>query len=118
MKKILSIILLSLIPVLSWTQNPEVTSPNSKIKIVPASRDDKNFDEWHLKVYYTNNHTPTLIIPKIKLGITRNDQMFDNNLKLLKFSKPREIIEEYKVQTHPHSRWGARYGFLNKIQCR
>ncbi|WP_234408615.1 hypothetical protein [Marinilabilia salmonicolor] len=99
MKKILSIILLTLIPVLSWAQNPEVTSPNSKIRIVPDSRDDKNFDEWHLKVYYTINNTPTLIIPKIKLGITRNDQTFDKNLKLLKFSKPNRISEEYTACT-------------------
>ncbi|WP_010663038.1 glycoside hydrolase family 97 protein [Marinilabilia salmonicolor] len=112
MKKILSIILLTLIPVLSWAQNPEVTSPNSKIRIVPDSRDDKNFDEWHLKVYYTINNTPTLIIPKIKLGITRNDQTFDKNLKLLKFSKPNRISEEY---TALHGKRSLRKNSANEV---
>lgn len=96
MKQILSILIISLIPVSSLAKNGEtISSPNNKIKVGLVNADDNNYGEWYLKVFYKNSNETSEVIPQIKLGITRNDISFENNLKLLKFSKPKRINEDY-----------------------
>ena len=98
MKQILSIILISLISVTSFARNPQVVSPNTKISVELVNSDDDNAGEWYLKVYFKNDNQMSEIIPKIGLGISRSDQDFQKNLKLLKISKPKQIVEDYTAR--------------------
>lgn len=95
MKQILSIILISLIPVLSLAQNTKVISPDTKIKVELFKTNDNDTGEWGLKIISGENNPASEISPLIKLGISRSDQDFSKNLKFLKAGKTNLISEEY-----------------------
>ncbi|MBN2175142.1 MAG: glycoside hydrolase family 97 catalytic domain-containing protein [Bacteroidales bacterium] len=93
---ILSIIFI-LIPVLVFSQYKSVTSPNEKISISLFNRQSTDTGKWYLKINYINDGTSCEAIPEINLGISRSDQDFSKNLKLLKAGKTSTINEDYTL---------------------
>lgn len=96
MKKIYFYVIFSCFAVLPlFSQVVSVTSPNNKISV------DLNFLEktgnCFLKVNYLKNEKSQVIIPRIDLGLSRNDQEFSNNLKFIKSLKTVKIVESYSA---------------------
>ena len=59
-----------------YSQNVTVTSPNNKISVELINEQNTNVGEWCLKVNYINNDKTSEAIPRIDLGLLRNDQEF------------------------------------------
>lgn len=78
-----------------YSQNVTVTSPNNKISVELINEQNTNVGEWCLKVNYINNDKTSEAIPRIDLGLLRNDQEFSKELKFLKADKPLRINEQY-----------------------
>ena len=87
------IIFFAVLPILSQVIN--VVSPNNKIGVDLTSQEKTG--NYFLKVSYLQNEKSQVIIPRIDLGLSRNDQEFSNNLKLIKSVKPVKIVEEYST---------------------
>ncbi|HSD06333.1 glycoside hydrolase family 97 protein [Flavobacterium sp.] len=79
---------------LTFGQKATLISPNKAINAVLYAEQNNNTASWYLKVNY-NKGKSIEITPKINLGISRNDQDFSTELKLIKVSKPLLINEEY-----------------------
>ncbi len=94
-KMIIGLIFLSSITVLS--QKVTVVSPNQKINIALYNKQNTDAGEWYLSVRYLKNGETYEAIPKIILGLSRNDQDFSMELIFLKASKPLLIKEQYSV---------------------
>jgi hypothetical protein len=71
-----------------------VRSPNQKIHI-SLENQPHNAESWFLKVDYSNNGEKCNVIPKINLGLSRSDQEFRSNLKLVKIGTPKSINDNY-----------------------
>lgn len=82
---------------LSFGQKGTLASPDKKINIAIFSNDNRDVGSWYLKASYVENNNLYEVIPKINLGIIRNDQDFFKELKLLKIGKPSEIKEQYSA---------------------
>ncbi len=95
MKLIYSVILffITVSPVLS--QKVTVKSPNNKNSVDLFCLQNGNTGNWYLKVSYSNENETSEAIPKIDLGISREDQDFFKELTFLKAGKPVFIKEEY-----------------------
>lgn len=78
-----------------YSQKVSVTSPNQKVSIDLINQQNTDIGEWYLKVNYTDNDKSSEAIPRIDLGLSRSDQDFSNDLKLLKVGKPILINEQY-----------------------
>jgi len=87
-----SVILLLLSTMPTFGQQATLISPNKAINV--ALHGEQNNTGWYLKVNY-NKGKASEIIPKINLGISRSDQDFSTELKLIKVGKPALINEEY-----------------------
>ncbi|MEQ1798396.1 MAG: glycoside hydrolase family 97 catalytic domain-containing protein [Lacibacter sp.] len=79
----------------AMSQKLTVVSPNQKISVTLFSRQNAEMGEWYLKASYTNNGKISEAIPRIELGLSRSDQDFSKELKLLKATKPLLINEQY-----------------------
>lgn len=80
-----------------FSQKVTVVSPNQKNKIDLYNVQNADVGEWYLKVSYINNGNICEVIPRINLGLSRNDQDFIKELKFLKAGKPVIINEQYTV---------------------
>lgn len=96
MKSTLSLVLVLFTIVWSYGQKAVLTSPNQKITVALFNTQN-NSGNWYLQVNYANKDKHDEIIPKIYLGIVRNDQSFSKGLKLKKIGKLVLIKEQYKV---------------------
>lgn len=76
-------------------QKATVSSPDQRISVALFAKDGKDAGEWFLKSAYANGGKTTEPIPAIDLGLSRSDQDFSKELKLLKVSKPVLIREQY-----------------------
>jgi len=94
MKFRFSIILIFTI-LFTFGQNAVVESPNKKINITVGNAKISNVGNWHIQINYNSKDKITEIIPIINLGISRSDQEFYTQLKLVKIGKPISINEEY-----------------------
>ncbi len=74
------------------SQQLTVLSPNQKIIV---TLNQLHTGEWYLKASYSNNEKIADAIPRIDLGLSRSDQDFSKELKLLKATKPLLITEQY-----------------------
>ncbi|HOX76136.1 MAG TPA: glycoside hydrolase family 97 protein, partial [Bacteroidales bacterium] len=83
------LIFISAIP--AFPQKVTVVSPNNKIIVDLINRQNTDKGEWFLKVSYNDNNTTSVVIPEIILGLSRNDQDFSKDLKLLKSGKQVQI---------------------------
>lgn len=93
--KILSTGLFLLFAVAALAQQMTVGSPNQKLKVELSQSENSAFSAWFLKVDYRADEDFTPIIPKIDLGLLRNDQDFSKALSLKKVESIQLITEEY-----------------------
>ena len=97
---------------LSFSQKSSVISPNNKLKVNVYNSENTNLGKWNLKIDYLSENKSHEIIPKIDLGLSRNDQDFSEELKFIKASKPKLIKEEY---TSLHGKSSKRSNLGNEI---
>lgn len=83
--------------VLAFGQKATLVSPNKAINIALFGEQNNNSGNWYLQVNNYNKDKATEIIPKINLGISRSDQDFSKELKLIKVGKTLLINEEYNA---------------------
>ncbi len=82
---------------LNWVYSKEISleSPNKKVHVTLTCEQENNIGKWYIKVGYLDNKRVSEIIPKIDLGLSRSDQDFLAQLKLLKTGKQQQINEHY-----------------------
>jgi alpha-glucosidase len=95
MKPQINILLLLFSTVLAFGQKVTLVSPNKANTIALYGDQNNNSGSWYLQVNNYNKDKAAEIIPKINLGISRSDQDFSTELKLIKVGKPSLINEEY-----------------------
>ncbi|WP_201448295.1 glycoside hydrolase family 97 protein [Flavobacterium seoulense] len=81
----------------AWSQQIVLQSPNKKNVVALYTMDSNNKGEWYLKVSYQTDKNTAEILPKVNLGISRNDQDFSKELLFLKATKPKLIKEHYEL---------------------
>jgi alpha-glucosidase len=81
----------------SFSQKLSIHSPNQKIIVSLFNDQNAVAGEWYLNVSYAKMGKISVAIPRINLGLSRNDQDFFNELKFLKAGKPLAINEKYSV---------------------
>jgi len=74
-----------------------VQSPNQKINVALNCRQNSNTGEWFLSIAYKNGDSAVEVMPAIDLGLTRADQSFGKQLRLLQTGKPKYIHEKYNA---------------------
>lgn len=72
-----------------------VTSPNQKVEVLLFSNTDQGATNWYLEIGYMNGSERVVTIPRVDLGLVREDQTFGDKLSLLGASEIRFIEEEY-----------------------
>lgn len=97
MKSKLIVSLFLFVTVFAFGQKMTLVSPNKAIHVVLKGEQNNNPGSWYLQVNYNSKNKVSEIIPKINLGISRNDQDFSAQLKLVKVGKPTLINEEYNA---------------------
>src|SRR5581483_8142445 len=80
---------------IAFGQKAVFQSPNQKIVVELFNEQNNDIGEWYIKASYNDNGKITAAIPRIDLGLCRNDQEFSKDLKFLKAGKPSLINEEY-----------------------
>lgn len=110
--KLKSVIILLFSTVVAFGQKTTLVSPNRAINVALFGEQNDNSGSWYLKVNQYNKNKFSEIIPKIKLGISRNDQDFSTKLKLVKIGKPLLITETY---TAIHGKRSKRSNSANEL---
>jgi len=79
-------------------QNAMVQSPNQKILAkLSCSNYEVDKGSWYLSIMYNNNGSFAEVIPQLTMGLSRSDQDFLKDLKLLRTSKPVLVEEKYNA---------------------
>jgi alpha-glucosidase len=95
-----------------FSQKLTVLSPNQKIKVDLFNPQNAHIGEWYLKITYTSEGKSSEAIPRIDLGLLRNDQDFSKELTFLKSSKSLLMTEQY---TAPHGKKSLRNNSANEV---
>lgn len=111
-RKYFAVFLLSHLSVIAFSQGQGVLSPNQKIRVDLLNKQNTNVGEWNLKVTYFKDDKTIDVIPCIDLGLSRNDQEFFKDLKLLRTNKPQLIREQYSA---PHGKRSTRSNLGNEM---
>jgi len=85
--------ILSLLP--ASAQKITVLSPNGKISAALYNEQNSAIGEYYLNINYIENNLVSEAIPQVRLGLSRSDQDFYKELKLVKAGKPVIISEQY-----------------------
>ena len=93
-------------------QEAQVLSPDKSISVALDCQPDCEKGIWYLSISKTGDDNLELI-PRIDLGLIRNDQSFDEGLKLIKAGKPKKVTEEY---TAIHGKRKNRENTANEIK--
>jgi hypothetical protein len=109
LKILVSILICSLT---AYSQKVSFESPNQKIKVELFSGDKSQTGEWFLKVFYNSDSAKSEILPKIILGLSRNDQDFFKELTFVKSVKPITVNEQY---TMPYGKKSNRSNVANEV---
>jgi hypothetical protein len=88
---------------LIFPQSANLLSPNNKISVSIINRQNSDSGEWFLKLNYIGDSVAVEAIPAIRIGLSRSDQDFFKELKLVKTGKPALIKEEYTALTGKRS---------------
>ncbi len=72
-----------------------IQSPDKQISVELSCEPECENGIWHLTVNYSDGEEAAELIPKISLGLIRNDQSFSEGLKLVKTGKAKTITEKY-----------------------
>jgi hypothetical protein len=102
-RKLLFLTVIGILSINSFSANVNLISPNKKISISVLNRQNSDTGEWYLKVNYVKDSLTSEVIPDIRLGLSRSDQDFLKELKLVKTGKPVLINEEYLALTGKRS---------------
>lgn len=81
----------------AWSQQTAVIAPNDRIRVQLFSHQHATAVEWYLKVNYIINGKSIEAIPRINLGLVRDDQDFSKDLRYLKTGKQVLINEQYQA---------------------
>ncbi len=79
----------------SFSQELSIRSPNESIEVGLHKEQANNGIRWFLNLEYQGQGEHSEVIPRIDLGLIREDQDFSKNLKLLRASDPVQINESY-----------------------
>ena len=112
MKNKLITILLFFTVTAIFAQKATVTSPNKKINVAVFGNQDSDTGSWYIQTNYGADGNFSEIVPKIDLGISRNDQDFSKELKLVKVGKPVAINEQYSAL---HGKRSQRTNAANEV---
>lgn len=74
----------------------EIVSPNKNIKVVLS---ENPYGQVFFNIKYKKDSRYIEVLPDSPLGITRKDQQFVYNLKLIRESKPKSIHDKYTMIT-------------------
>lgn len=96
-----------------FSQNAVLHSPNMKIDVALFCQQNGNSGNWYLQVDYNNNNKSSVVIPRIDLGLSRSDQDFSKDLKLLKTKKVKLVTEEYHAL---HGKRSQRSNSANEVE--
>lgn len=97
MKSKFSIVLFLLITFVAFGQKVTIISPNKAVSTALFEEHNNNSGKWYLQINYANADKYAEVIPKIDLGIIRNDQSFSKELTLKKIGKLVLVKEQYKA---------------------
>ena len=97
MKQNLIIVLFVFASLPAVSQIATVQSPNNKINVAVFCGKTVDIGNWYLQVNYSEEGKTSEVIPRIDLGISREDQDFSNELKFIKAGKPLLINEKYTM---------------------
>ena len=97
MKLLFTFILITVITVQNFSQTGKVFSPNKKIGVSVHFKNSDKYSGWYLSIVYSENNAYTEVIPKINIGLVRNDQNFSNKLTLKKTGEPKFIKDSYSA---------------------
>ncbi|MDD4970344.1 MAG: glycoside hydrolase family 97 catalytic domain-containing protein [Paludibacter sp.] len=75
----------------------EIISPNGKIKVILNLPDKNASHECFFKALYKVENKFVEVLPDSKLGISRTDEQFVNNLHFVSESKPVSIHDKYEM---------------------
>lgn len=112
MKKSVLAIILAVFTLSGFSQKATVNSPNERIVVKIFGDQGDNSGSWHLQINYSDNEKVSEVIPKINLGISREDQDFSKELKLLKTGKEVLVKDEY---TMLHGKRSQRSNLANEV---
>lgn len=104
------ILVVGVVPVFS--QKVAIISPSKKVSVKLFNGAKLNTGDWYLTVSYAANGKTTEAVPRIDLGLTRNDQDFSKGLRFLKASDPVSIEGHY---TMPHGKRSICSNFANEV---
>lgn len=96
----------------AFSQSLGVLSPNQKIKVDLHHEQNSDTGGWHLSISYLDKGKVTQIIPRIDLGLSRNDQDFSKQLKFIKAGKLQPIREQYEAV---HGKRSHRSNLANEV---
>ena len=101
MKKVFSFIFV--IAVCSFIVDAqEIVSPNKNIKVLlgtGTTQDGEKTGQVHFSILYKKGARYIEVVPQSALGITRKDQQFVTNLRLVRESKAAAIHDKYTMIT-------------------
>ena len=89
-----------------------VESPNRKNRAVLHNVQNSNVGEWVLNIYYSESANQHGFIFSSRLGLLRSDQDFSKNLRFIRTSRPRPIVEQY---TALHGKRSQRSNAANEV---
>ncbi|WP_228520597.1 glycoside hydrolase family 97 protein [Flavobacterium sp. CSZ] len=75
----------------------EIISPNGKIKVVLNFSEKNTERDLFFKALYKIDNKFIEVLPDSKLGISRVDEQFTDNLRLISTSKPVSIHDKYEM---------------------
>ena len=81
----------------AFSQNVSVVSPNQKIIVDLLNQQNPDKGEWFLKVSCKYKSSISVVIPEIILGLSRSDQDFSKDLRILKTGKQVLITDHYTL---------------------
>lgn len=97
MNKLLFAVFMFLATLNIVAQKTDVNSPNEKVNISLYNHQNSELGEWYLKINYSGSDEKSEVISKINLGLSRSDQNFSKELKFVKVSSAKNIIEKYST---------------------
>ena len=82
------------VPLSGFSQKATLSSPNQKVRI-DLHQPPTGVGKWYLQVHYSENGKLSEAIPRIDLGLLRNDQQFADSLTYAGTGKVVAIKEAY-----------------------
>ena len=107
------ILLIHLLPTQEINAQPvSVVSPNQKVRATLNNDPSGSTGEWFIGIEYASSGSFIQAIPRVKLGLLRSDQDFSKNLRFIRASRPRPIVEQY---TALHGKRSKRSNAANEV---